>query len=239
MSAEASMRPHASVVDLRTALQKVGRSGEDDYFWRRQRDLYTVTLAELLLKRTTRPVVRRVLPLVLERYPDPSSLAEARDEDIWQIVAPTGLRSRVHTLKEVARLLAMAGHDFRPDDLLSVKGVGKYVRDAVALYVFDEPTLPTDSTVQRVVWRAFWGKHLDRRPREPYSDALLQEAVKELIKGEPPGAIRHLHQGALDVGWAYCKSKAVCKGCPLRGHCALHRVQGEKHGQETRVASQV
>lgn len=208
---------------LRAALMRAGAQGQDDYVWRQRRDLYTITLAEILLRRTTRTVVKRVLPVLLSRYPTPLALVRGRADAVWQVIRPTGLRSRVNTLRDAARALVEAGSDFRPDALLEIRGVGQYIRDAVALYVYDEPVLPLDSTAQRTLRRAALGARTGRRPplKEPYRDTDLQRVVQALTSGEPARSVRLLHQGVLDVGWGYCRSRPLCTGCPLKGACSF------------------
>jgi A/G-specific adenine glycosylase len=61
-----------------------------------------------------------------------------------------GYNRRALNLHRAARRIAAEGW---PDDLTELPGVGRYTADAVARFAFDEPVLPVDTNVRRVVER--------------------------------------------------------------------------------------
>jgi adenine-specific DNA glycosylase len=90
----------SSVVATLTAL---GIERGYSYPWHRAEEPFRVLLAEYLLRRTTRKVVARVYERILDRYPSAAALAEAREEDLWEVAREAGLRRRTLQLIEIAK----------------------------------------------------------------------------------------------------------------------------------------
>lgn len=119
-----SMRaPAGSVFDCSRRPLQVGLLG----------DAWAVTVASVLLCRTRRAQVDRVLEALLEQYPAPALLSIAETSDVEELVRPCGLyRGRTRQLQRLS-----SKWDTRVwDDLRDLPGVGKYVADAVGLFCF-------------------------------------------------------------------------------------------------------
>jgi A/G-specific adenine glycosylase len=61
-----------------------------------------------------------------------------------------GYNRRALNLHRAARRVAVEGW---PDDLTDLPGVGRYTADAVARFALDQPVLPVDTNVRRVLER--------------------------------------------------------------------------------------
>jgi A/G-specific adenine glycosylase len=97
--------------------------------------------------------VARVVPryeAFLARWPTLDALAAASPADVIREWQGLGYNRRALNLHRAARRIAAEGW---PDDLTELPGVGRYTADAVARFAFDEPVLPVDTNVRRVLER--------------------------------------------------------------------------------------
>jgi A/G-specific adenine glycosylase len=121
-----------------------------DLPWRRTRDPYCVLVSEVMLHQTQVP---RVIPRYvewIERWPTADALAaEGRDVVIraWQGL---GYNRRAVNLHRAAQIVAAEGW---PDDLTELPGVGVYTAAAVRRFALDQPVLPVDTNIRRVLDR--------------------------------------------------------------------------------------
>jgi A/G-specific adenine glycosylase len=122
-----------------------------DLPWRRTRDPYAILVSEVMLQQTQ---VARVLPRYLawlERWPTFEALADASAADVIREWQGLGYNRRALNLHRAARQIAAHGW---PDDLTELPGVGRYTAEAVARFAHDEPVLPVDVNVKRVIARS-------------------------------------------------------------------------------------
>jgi A/G-specific adenine glycosylase len=126
--------------------------------WRRTRDPYKVLVAEIMLQKTKAQQVEKVFPSFLKKYPDLPSLAKAKKPELRALMKPLGLSYRAERLLSIAREIEKKfGGEIpkTPSQLAELKGVGKYIGNAVACFAFGEPLLAVDRNVERVVKRVF------------------------------------------------------------------------------------
>ena len=121
-----------------------------DLPWRRTRDPYAILVSEVMLQQTQ---VARVVPrylAFLDRWPSVAALAAATEGDVIREWQGLGYNRRALNLHRAACRIAAEGW---PDDLTELPGVGRYTADAVARFARDEPVLPVDTNVRRVLER--------------------------------------------------------------------------------------
>lgn len=206
---------------MRALLARLGAEHFGLYPWHGSRDPYVVLLAEVLLQRTKRVVVARVLPAFLELAPDAHALAASDPAELAAILRPTGLTSRVQRLTLLgAALVELGGVPRERAALLALPGVGEYVADAVLMYAFGEPNFARDRNVQRVLTRVFHGRQPDKST-SPYADAALTADVAALTRELTTASNRDVHQGVMAVAWSNCGPHPQHATCPLRELCRL------------------
>ena len=158
-----------------------------DLPWRKTRDPYAILVSEVMLQQTQ---VARVVPrylAFLERWPTAESLAAATPADVIREWQGLGYNRRALSLHRAARRIAAEGW---PDDLTELPGVGRYTADAVARFAFDQPVLPVDTNVRRVL---------------------------ERTGGEFGPASAH---ALMDLGATVCLARIPrCDACPLAEEC--------------------
>jgi len=82
--------------------------------------------------------------------PTVDALAAATPADVIREWQGLGYNRRALNLHRAARRIAAEGW---PDDLTELPGVGRYTADAVARFARNEPVLPLDTNVRRVLER--------------------------------------------------------------------------------------
>ena len=161
--------------------------GRHDLPWRRIRDPYPILVSEVMLQQTQ---VSRVVPRWLtwiERWPTVAALAAAPAADVIRAWQGLGYNRRALNLHRAARVVAERGW---PVDLTELPGVGRYTADAIARFAWEEPVLPVDVNVRRV---------LDRTQGEFTPDAAA---------------------ALMDLGATVCLARVPrCEACPLASAC--------------------
>ena len=160
--------------------------------WRATRDVYAVWVAEVMSVQTT---VGRSAPAWtrwMERWPTVEALAAATLAEVLAEWQGLGYPRRARDLHRSARIIARSGW---PADLTELPGVGAYVAAAVRCFALEEPVLPLDVNVRRVLRRRF------------------PDGVD--ISGDPWRA----GQAIMEFGQRICSARPRCGACPVRPGC--------------------
>jgi A/G-specific adenine glycosylase len=188
-----------------------------DLPWRRTRDAYHILVAEVMLQQTQ---VERVLPKYeqwLAAFPSLERLAEAPTGEVIRLWAPLGYNSRAIRLQAIARQCVAEFGGSMPasfDELLRLKGVGRYTAGAIACFAYEQQVTFWDTNVRRVLARLFRGA--SARLTEAEMEALASEAL-------PAGQAYDWHQALMDLGATVCVSRNPrCDRCPAMDGCAAH-----------------
>jgi A/G-specific adenine glycosylase len=181
-----------------------------------------VLVSEVMLQQTS---VGRVLerwgPL-LDRWPDPASLAATPLEELLRAWDGLGYPRRARALHIAAAHLAAGGWPEDEAGLRRLPGVGPYTARALRALCLDAAgPPPRDVNLGRVAARAGLGV-------EPHqaSPARLDE---ELLRSRPAGMSARDHTLALfDLGATVCRARAPrCSACPVAAGCASReRLEG-------------
>ncbi len=160
--------------------------------WRSSRDVYAVWVSEVMSAQTT--IGRSAAAWVrwMERWPTVEALAAASLADVLAQWQGLGYPRRARDLHRSARIVAASGW---PEDLTELPGVGAYVASAVRCFALEEPVLPLDVNVRRVLGRRFPGG-ID-------------------TTGDPWRA----GQALMEFGQRICSARPRCGECPVRAGC--------------------
>ena len=191
--------------------QEYGR----DLPWRRTTDPYKILVSEVMLQQTQ---VDRVIPKYhefLQQYPSVKDLALAKPDEVRKTWYPLGYNIRPYRLHGIAcetveRYGGTIPKD--PDELQSLKGIGRYTAGAVRSFAFNEDAPILDTNVMRVLHRVFIG---EGDPKE--QKAKLWVMSENLI---PKGKGYDFNQALMDFGAMVCTArKPYCLLCPMREFC--------------------
>lgn len=179
------------------------------------RDPYRIWISEIMLQQTT---VGAVVPYFLRffaRFPTVESLAAASLDDVLRLWAGLGYYARGRNLHACARaIIERHGGKFPRTlaELRALPGIGDYTAAAIAAIAYDEPVVPVDGNIERVVARLFAiGEPL------PRAKPTIRRAAAGLVPNMRAGDFA---QALMDLGATICTPKSpACLHCPLRGIC--------------------
>ncbi len=163
-----------------------------DLPWRASRDIYAVWVAEVMSAQTT--VLRAVAAWEgwMSRWPTVETLAAASLADILAFWQGLGYPRRARDLHRSAQIVSSHGW---PADLTDLPGVGPYVSAAIRCFALEEPVLPRDVNVNRVLARRF------------------PDGVD--ISADPWRA----GQALMEFGQRVCTARPACPSCPVATGC--------------------
>jgi A/G-specific adenine glycosylase len=191
-----------------------------DLPWRSTRDPYAILVSEMMLQQTQ---VQRVLPKYeqfLAAFPTLADLAAAPTANVISAWVPLGYNMRAVRLQSIARQAMKEFDGSLPDtieELLTLKGIGRYTAGAIACFAFKKQVAMVDTNIQRVLHRIFLGMDLSE-PRFT-SDQRLTLAEQVL----PDGKAYDWNQALMDLGATICTSaNPQCSSCPLQDVCKTY-----------------
>jgi A/G-specific adenine glycosylase len=181
-------------------------------------DPYHVWLSEVMLQQTTVATVEPRFARFLARFPTVEALAAAPEAEVMEEWAGLGYYARARNLHACAKVVAAAGGFPRSvEGLRALPGVGAYTAAAVAAIAFNQPVVPLDGNVERVMARV----HAVTDPlpgARPKLAELAQGYMADPAARTRPGDFT---QALFDLGATICTPrKPACTLCPWRGDCA-------------------
>ena len=174
---------------------------------------FQLLVAVILSAQCTDRRVNMTTPAIMERFPDPQTMAKAEFEELFPLV-----KSISYPNNKTAHLIAMAQtlvSDFGGevpsdiDDLMSLPGVGRKTANVIASIIYDKPVIAVDTHVFRVSHRI--GLSSGKTPR----------AVELDLERHIPAEKRPLaHHWLILHGRYTCTARnPKCSSCGLNQWC--------------------
>jgi A/G-specific adenine glycosylase len=215
-SASGTARPPPSLERLLAWYDRHRR----DLPWRappgRRPDPYHVLLSEVMLQQTTAATVRGRFPAFLARFPTLAALAAADQAAVLHAWQGLGYYRRARALHALAQaVMARPGGDLPQGEaaLRALPGIGAYTASAVRAIAFDQPVVPVDGNVQRVLARV----HRVETPL-PAAATELAALAAALTPRRRAGDVA---QALMDLGAIFCRPRRPrCLACPWHDGCA-------------------
>ena len=188
-----------------------------DLPWRHTKDPYKIWLSEIILQQTR---VVQGLPYYekfVMQYPTVFDLAAASETEVLRLWQGLGYYSRARNLHACAKMVVEQYDGQFPDtyeQLLKLKGIGKYTAAAIASFAFDRPSAVVDGNVYRVLSRVFG---IDDDIASTKGAKVFEQKAHELISQDSPA---DYNQGIMEFGAIQCSpATPACGLCPISLEC--------------------
>ena len=192
-------------------------AGHADLPWRRSRDPYAIWISEIMLQQTQIATVIPYYERWLARFPTVAHLAAAALDDVLKLWEGLGYYSRARNVHAAAQTIVSRHGGQLPDsvdELLALKGIGRYTAGAIASIAFDRPVPVLDGNVIRVFSRLI---DLAADTTRSATQTQLWSLATALVPASRPGAY---NQALMELGQRICLPSAPdCHRCPLAVHC--------------------
>ncbi len=170
-------------------------------------------MSTVMSAQTTDENVNRVAPVLFERYPGPTELAEADPEDVEEIIYSTGYyRQKTKSLIAMAAAVEEMFGGVVPDDLdrlVTLPGVGRKTASVVLAEAWNKPAVAVDTHVKRVARRLELTSETD--------PVKIERDLKALF---PTDAWSGLSMRFIQFGRDVCDARRpLCGSCELRSLC--------------------
>jgi len=185
--------------------------------WRKTTDPYTIWVSEIIMQQTR---VEQGLPYYikfLENFPTVYQLAEASEEKVLLIWQGLGYYSRARNMQHTAKEIVLKFNGKFPDnsdELIKLKGIGKYTAAAISSICNKENIAAIDGNVIRVISRLF---NIQDPVNKSGTLKTIDDICEKLIKNIDAATF---NQALMDIGATICTPKKTkCLECPLTNKC--------------------
>lgn len=176
---------------------------------------YELVIAVMLSAQTTDKSVNRVTSILFSKYPTLDALADAKIEDITDIIHTIGMYQRkAQNVKQIAIDLLTRFNGVVPQEkeaLMSLSGVGNKTANVIRAELFQIPEFAVDTHVERIAKRLGLAKKED-------SVIVVEKKLKQVFPRE-----RYIltHHQMIHFGRYFCKAKGPnCSQCKIKSFCS-------------------
>lgn len=196
-----------------------------DLPWRHTTDPYAIWLSEIILQQTRVQQGTAYWQRFMEALPTVEALAEAEEDEVMRLWQGLGYYSRARNLHAAAKQIVALGHfPCTHEELLRLKGVGRYTAAAIGSFAFHLPLAAVDGNVYRVLAR-FHGINtpINTTQGEHLFEALAQDILPKKEAGR-------FNQAMMDFGATVCTPQSPrCNSCILADRCEALRTEQVEH----------
>lgn len=203
--------------DFSSRLIKWYLANKRDLPWRNTTNPYHIWVSEIMLQQTQAVTVIPYYLRFIEALPTIEDLANVDLDTLYKLWEGLGYYSRARNLKDAAMTIIEKHQGILPntyEDLIKLKGIGKYTAGAILSLAFHLPYSATDGNVIRTLSR-YYGIKEDTRLDKTKNliDGLNQQNIS---KKDP----HNYTQAMIEMGATLCtKSKPKCDICPIKEGC--------------------
>jgi endonuclease-3 len=186
------------------------------------RNPFHLIVAVILSAQCTDKRVNQITPALLQRFPDPLTLAAATPEEVFPFISScTYPNNKARHLVNMAGKLVESFNGQVPsevDELQQLPGVGRKTANVIASVYFNKPVMAVDTHVFRVAARI----GLSVNSKTPL------ETERQLMEYIPQELVLKAHHWLILHGRYVCRArKPECDRCGLTSVCSYFNRSGE------------
>lgn len=190
-----------------------------DLPFRQTKDPYKIWICEIVFQQTRINQGLNHYNNFIKRFPDVQTLAEAGENEVLLYWKGLGYYSRAINIHKAAQQVMNDYDGIFPsqyEEILKLKGVGKYTAAAITSICFDGKIPAVDGNFYRVLSRVF-ADDFD------ISNSRAFAYFSELATLILPEDVGDFNQAMMDLGSEICKPKnPLCEECPLQKDCLAY-----------------
>ena len=194
--------------------------GRKNLPWQRERSLYRVWVAEIMLQQTQVGTVIPYFERFLARFPNVETLARADLDEVLHLWSGLGYYARARNLHRSAGIVVREHGGVFPENVAEVEklpGVGRSTAAAIVAQSHGRRAAILDANVKRVLAR----RH--RVAGAVSSSATLDELWRLAESHTPAERVADYTQAIMDLGATVCRrTRPRCADCPVRTDCQAH-----------------
>ncbi|WP_185145326.1 A/G-specific adenine glycosylase [Apibacter muscae] len=184
--------------------------------WRKTTHPYNIWISEIILQQTRVNQGIDYYNNFISTFPDIESLANASEDQVLNQWKGLGYYSRAHNIHLSAKYIFKDLNNIFPNtfqEILKLKGVGKYTAAAIASISFHEKIPAIDGNAFRVYSRIF-------NSNKDISKQTTFNYFFNLLKAVMPNNPGDFNQSIMDFGSLICiPKKPNCEICPIYMEC--------------------
>ncbi|WP_347219561.1 A/G-specific adenine glycosylase [Chryseobacterium sp.] len=198
------------------------RNNARDLPFRQTKDPYKIWICEIVFQQTRINQGLNHYNNFIKRFPDVKTLAEVEEDEVLLYWKGLGYYSRAINIHKAAQQIMNDYDGVFPDqyeEILKLKGIGKYTAAAVSSICFDGKMPAVDGNFYRVLSR-FFADDFD------ISNSRAFTYFSELATLIMPDNVGDFNQAMMDIGSEICKPKnPLCGECPIHEDCLAFSLQ--------------
>ena len=180
---------------------------------------YFTLVSEFMLQQTQVKTVIPYFEIFIKNFPNLKSLANANEQRVLKNWEGLGYYSRARNLKKTAVKLSEEFKGNLPKDvekLKSLPGIGEYTSRSILAIAHNQPFIPMDGNVERILKRVFLLKTKNEISKE---NLIKKKSFFNTSKRSSDYA-----QAIMEIGALVCKPVLPsCGFCPLTQSCKAYK----------------
>ena len=180
---------------------------------------YFTLVSEFMLQQTQVKTVIPYFETFIKNFPNLKSLANANEQRVLKNWEGLGYYSRARNLKKTALKLLEDFNGVLPKDIKKLKslpGIGEYTSRSILAIAHNQPYIPMDGNVERILKRVFLLKTKNEISKE---NLIRKKKFFSISKRSNDYA-----QAIMEIGALVCKPIIpLCGLCPLTQNCKAYK----------------
>lgn len=194
-----------------------------DLPFRKTKDPYKIWICEIVFQQTRISQGLNHYENFVKRFPDVKTLSEANSEEVMLYWKGLGYYSRALNIHKASKQIMQDFDGVFPknyDDILSLKGIGKYTAAAISSICFLEQRPAIDGNFYRVLSRIFADDFdISLSTAFDYFSVISKKVM-------PSNQAGNFNQAMMDLGSEICKPKnPSCEICPVNKDCTAFQTE--------------